>query len=123
VQDDQLESRRNAGDQVEQSPFFVNFEVMKRFREEAQAAMARGDQFGAQMLGRFASVLMQSLVPQQGRGVPPQPGQGPPEAGGTFNNAGGGRPELSPENMPPGETPPVEAPAGGGTAEQAERNI
>jgi len=123
VQDDQLEVRRKAGDQVEESPFFVNFQVMNRFRDEARAALERGDQFEAQMLARFASVLMQSLVPQEGRGIPPRGGQGPPEAGGTFNNAGGGRPELSPENMPPGETPPVEAPAGGGTAEQAERNI
>ena len=65
---------------------------------------------------------MMSLMPKEGQGIPEQPGQGAPGAGGNMTNAGGAMPELSPDNQPaaPGE---VAAPAGGGPLEQAARNV
>ena len=123
VQDDQLEVRRKAGDNIEEAPVYVNAMVYQRFRDEAAAALDRGDRGLAEILGKFAAVLLESLAPQQGRGIPERPGQGPPAAGGNFSNAGGGRPELSPQNQPPALRGTPEAPAGGGPLEQAARNI
>ena len=48
--------------------------------------------------------------------------QGPPDAGGNMTNAGGGRPELSPENLPRQLGLP-EAPGGAGALQQAGRNV
>ena len=96
-------------------------EVANKLFDLASAAEAEGDTQRATVYAVGAQQLMMSLIPQQGQGVPPGQGQGPPEAGGNLSNAGGGAPELAPENQPapPGE---VAAPAGGGPLEQAARN-
>ena len=97
-------------------------EVANRLFDLARAAEQEGDEQRATVYALGAQQLMLSLMPQQGQGAPEQPGQGPPGAGGNMTNAGGGLPELSPENMPP--TPGgVAAPAGGGPLEQAARNV
>ena len=97
-------------------------EVANRLFDLVRAAEEQGDMQRATVYAMGAQQLMLSLMPKEGQGVPPGQGQGPPEAGGNFSNAGGGMPELSPENQPsaPGE---VAAPAGGGALEQAIRNI
>tara|TARA_R100000687_G_C6335378_1_gene111653 strand:- start:3 stop:587 length:585 start_codon:yes stop_codon:yes gene_type:complete len=123
VQDVQLEARKAAEGRIEQSDFYVNTQVLRRLRQEANAAQSRGDNLEAQMLAYAAAQLMQSLTPQQGQGIPEgQQGQGFPEAGGNMTNAGGGRPELSPANLPQQLGLP-EAPAGAGPLQQAGRNV
>ena len=122
VEDMKLESEQLAADNIEQSPVRINMEVANHLFDLARAAETEGDVQRATVYAMGAQQLMMSLMPQQGRGAPEQPGQGPPGAGGNFSNAGGGMPELSPENQtaPPGG---VAAPAGGGPLEQAARNI
>jgi len=122
VQDVQLEARKAAEGRIEQSDFYVNTQVLRRLRQEANSAQARGDNLEAQMLAFAATQLMQSLMPQQGQGIPQGPNQGPPDAGGNMTNAGGGRPELSPENLPRQLGLP-EAPGGAGALQQAGRNV
>ena len=122
VQDVQLEARKAAEGRIEQSDFYVNTQVLRRLRQEANSAQARGDNLEAQMLAFSATQLMQSLMPQQGQGIPQGPNQGPPDAGGNMTNAGGGRPELSPENLPRQLGLP-EAPGGAGALQQAGRNV
>ena len=121
-EDMKLESEQLAADNIEQSPVRINMEVANHLFDLARAAETEGDVQRATVYAMGAQQLMMSLMPQQGRGAPEQPGQGPPGAGGNFSNAGGGMPELSPENQtaPPGG---VAAPAGGGPLEQAARNI
>ena len=122
VEDMKLESEQLAADNIEQSPVRINMEVANRLFDLARAAEQEGDKQRATVYAMGAQQLMMSLMPQQGQGVPPGQGQGPPEAGGNLSNAGGGAPELSPENQtaPPGE---VGAPAGAGPLEQAARNV
>ena len=127
VQDDLLEQKRRREDSIGDSPFMVNADMASRVLPEM--IMAARDS-GTEMDSTLADILtialgqlMQSLAPQQGRGIPERPGQGSPEAGGVMNNAGGGRPELSPANRPPPTMGEPEAPAGGGTLEQAARNV
>jgi len=122
VQDEGLEARRVAEDKIEQAPFYVNVQIMNRLVEEILAERDVGNVEKATFLTLALRSLMASLAPQQGQGIPERPStQGPPEAGGNLTNAGGGRPELAPENrMPvPGV---VEAAAGPGAQAQAERN-
>jgi hypothetical protein len=122
VEDLKLESEQLAADNIEQSPVRINMEVANRLFDLARTAEQEGDEQRATVYALGAQQLMLSLMPQQGQGAPEQPGQGPPGAGGNMTNAGGGLPELSPENMPP--TPGgVAAPAGGGPLEQAARNV
>ena len=122
VEDMKLESEQLAADNIEQSPVRINMEVANHLFDLARAAEQEGDEQRATVYALGAQQLMLSLMPKEGQGVPPGRGQGPPEAGGNMTNAGGGRPELSPENQPP--TPgSVAAPAGGGPLEQAARNI
>ena len=122
VEDLKLESEQLAADSVEQNPVRVNMEVANQLFDLARAAEEEGDVQRATVYALGAQQLMMSLMPKEGQGIPERPGQGPPAAGGNFTNAGGGMPELSPENQPslPGE---VAAPAGEGTLEQAARNI
>ena len=122
VEDMKLEEEQLAADSIEQNPMRVNMEVANRLFDLARAAETEGDMQRATVYAIGAQQIMASLMPKQGQGIPGQPGQGPPEAGGNLSNAGGGRPELSPENMAP---PPggVAAPAGGGALEQAARNL
>jgi len=122
VEDMKLEEEQLAADSIEQNPMRVNMEVANRLFDLARAAETEGDMQRATVYAIGAQQIMASLMPKQGQGIPGQPGQGPPEAGGNLSNAGGGRPELSPENMAP---PPggVAAPAGGGALEQAVRNL
>ena len=122
VEDLKLESEQLAADNIEQSPVRINMEVANRLFDLARAAEEEGDVQRATVYALGAQQLMMSLMPKEGQGVPEQPGQGPPGAGGNLTNAGGARPELSPDNQPaaPGE---VAAPAGGGPLEQAARNV
>jgi len=122
VEDLKLESEQLAADNIEQSPVRINMEVANRLFDLAKAAEQEGDVQRATVYALGAQQLMMSLMPQQGQGIPEQPGQGAPGAGGNMTNAGGAMPELSPENQPapPGE---VAAPAGGGPLEQAARNV
>jgi hypothetical protein len=120
VQDPILEARRTAEDRVEEAPFWVNSKMVGRLREEMDAQVLAGDQTGAKLTGVIMQTLLQSLSPQQGRGIPAAPGQGSPEAGGNMTNAGGGRPELAPGTRLPENSVP-EAP--GGPGGQAERNV
>ena len=122
VPDMKLEAEQLAADNVEQSPVMINTEVARKMFEIAEAAETDGDARKATIFALAGQELMMSLLPQQGRGVPERPGQGPPEAGGVRSNQGGTEPALSPANMPtePGE---IAAPAGGGPMGQIERNI
>ena len=117
-----LESEQLAADNIAQSPVRIQMEVANQLFDLARAAEEGGDKQRATVYALGAQQLMMSLMPQQGKGTPEGPSQGPPEAGGNFSNAGGGMPEMSPENQPsmPGE---VAAPAGGGPLEQAARNV
>ena len=122
LQDEQLEARRVREDMIETAPFMVNKEIAGRLRQEIIAAQEAGDDVGAGILGIALRQLMLSLAPAQGRGIPERPGMGSPEAGGVLSNQGGGRPALSPANMPvvPGA---VAASASPSQLAQAERNI
>lgn len=122
VQDPQLEARRAAEGRIEQSPFWINVQMLNRLRDEANAALAAGDTLGAQLLGAAASQLMQSLSPSQGRGIPEEQGQGFPEAGGNLTNAAGAIPALAPGNQTQGTAIP-EAPAAPTAQAQARRNV
>jgi len=122
VEDMKLEEEQLAADSIEQNPMRVNMEVANRLFDLARAAEPEGDMQRATVYAIGAPQIMASLMPKQGQGIPGQPGQGPPEAGGNLSNAGGGRPELSPENMAP-PLGGVAAPAGGGALEQAVRNL
>ena len=122
VQDVQLEARKAAEGRIEQSDFYVNTQVLRRLREEANLAQSKGDNLEAQMLAFAATQLMQSLAPQQGQPAQERQGQGFPEAGGNVTNAGGGRPAMSPDNLPRQLGLP-EAPAGAGPLQQAGRNV
>jgi len=122
VEDMKLEAEQLAADNIEQSPVRINMEVANKLFDLASAAEAEGDEQRATVYALGAQQLMMSLMPKEGQGIPESPGQGPSGAGGNFSNAGGGMPEMSPENQPsmPGE---VAAPGGGGPLEQAARNI
>jgi len=122
VEDMKLEEEQLAADSIEQNPMRVNMEVANRLFDLARAAETEGDMQRATVYAIGAQQIMTSLMPKEGQGIPGQPGQGPPEAGGNLSNAGGGRPELSPENMAP-PLGGVAAPAGGGALEQAVRNL
>ena len=122
VQDEQLEERLIASDRKEDSPVWQNAQLAFAFLEEMKLAMAQGEPEKAELWARMGDLLLQSLAPAQGRGIPGQPGQGSPEAGGNMANVRGSRPELALANAPraPAE---IAAPAGGGAMGQAERNV
>ena len=114
VQDPMLEARRMAEDRVEEAPFWVNTKIVGRLREEMDAQVAAGDNDGAQLTSVIIQLLLQSLAPQQGRGIPESPGQGSP------SNAGNGRPEFAAGARVPESSQPA-APAGPGG--QPGRNV
>lgn len=122
MQDYSLEERNAALDRMRASDFFVNTHMVKNYIDMSQAAQDAGDGFLANLYAEFANVLLESLPPQQGKGIREAASPGFPEAGGVLSNAGGGRPALSPANTTPVPATPS-APAGPGTLAQAGRNV
>jgi hypothetical protein len=116
-QDTALEAKRAAQSKLESSPFYQNIQMAGKLRELAEAAEAEGDVQSANLYALGAEMLLLSLTPQQGQGIPENV-PSTQQQGGMVT----GRPGLSPQNQrEPLPTPA--APAGGGTMEQAMRNV